>query len=184
MTKRIRSATSSGPTSKDSPSTRTKNSSPPSRPTVSLSRRAPVSRSATATEQAIAELMAEGVVDILEVVQIDVERSHGARRSCRTAQHLLGPVEEQRPVRQSGQGVVERLVAQLSGALGHQGEGPLTRPGHVEQEEKEDHAQGAADGTRARCPGGCPAALAGPLITTIGRRIGQDRRGVGEAAVR
>ena len=44
---RIRSATASAPAANDAPSTSTTNSSPPSRPTVSASRRIPVSRVAT-----------------------------------------------------------------------------------------------------------------------------------------
>ena len=70
-------------------------------------------------EQPVAGLVAERVVDELEAVE--VEEQHGgaavAVAAARAAQRLLEPVEEQRPVREPGERVVERAVAEpLDGA--------------------------------------------------------------------
>ena len=64
-------------------------------------------------EHTVAEVVAEAVVDHLEVV--DVHEQHGNR--CRPAvgavEGMGDPVEEERPVGQSGQRVVEGLMVEL-----------------------------------------------------------------------
>ena len=50
------------------------------------------------TEQFIADAVAERVVDALEVVDIDEERSHWRSVTTRTREHLLDAVEDQGPV--------------------------------------------------------------------------------------
>ena len=55
----------------------------------------------------------ERVVDDLEVVEIDVERADETTVSLGPEQHLLGTVEDERPIGQARQGVVSRLVAEL-----------------------------------------------------------------------
>ena len=64
-------------------------------------------------EQAVAGRMPEAVVDRLEVVE--VQEQHGDRIGAPVAAvHGMGePVQEQRPVGQAGEGVVERLVVEL-----------------------------------------------------------------------
>ncbi len=65
-------------------------------------------------EQLVARPVPEAVVDQLEVVEVD--EGHGRDGGVGAAdpgQRVLDPVEEQRPVGQSGEGVVEGLVAQL-----------------------------------------------------------------------
>ena len=62
-------------------------------------------------QQIIAGAMTEGIVDHLELV--DVQEHHAELRAAPTAragQALPEPIVEQDPVRQPGEGVVERLV--------------------------------------------------------------------------
>jgi hypothetical protein len=54
----------------------------------------------------------EAVVDVLEAVDIDIQRCHGDTVAAGTSEHLLGAIERQDTVRQAGQRVVEGLVAQ------------------------------------------------------------------------
>ena len=88
------------------------NSSPPRRATVSLaaagSRQAP----ADVDEQLVAGAVAEAVVDDLEAVE--VEEQHGdARPALGARQGLREPVDEERPVGQAGERVVEGLAGEL-----------------------------------------------------------------------
>ena len=75
-------------------------------------------------QQAVADKVAERVVDELEAVE--VEEEHRAAEvlalAPRAAQRQLEAVEEQRAVRQPGQGVVQRVVAEL-GELGQRARG-------------------------------------------------------------
>ena len=65
-------------------------------------------------EQLVAGTVAEAVVHELEVVEVDEGDGRDRRVGPADAgQRVLDPVEEQRPVRQPGERVVERLVAQL-----------------------------------------------------------------------
>ena len=81
---------------------------------MSPERRHPRSRSATARSSSSPAPWPEAVVDELEVVEVD-ERDRRDRRvgAADAGQGVLDPVEEQGPVRQPGERVVERLVAQL-----------------------------------------------------------------------
>jgi hypothetical protein len=56
-------------------------------------------------------MMAEGVVDFLEPVEVQEQHSHGGARASSGTQRYTGPVLEQRPVRQVGQRVVKGLIA-------------------------------------------------------------------------
>jgi hypothetical protein len=93
-------------------SARMANSSPPSRPTVSCSRRQLRSRPDLA-QQPVPGAVAEAVVDHLEVVQVDEEHGHAAAVAARPGQRVPDPVVEQRPVGQVGEAVVERQVLEL-----------------------------------------------------------------------
>ena len=75
---------------------------------------APAQAVGDGAEQLVAGAVAEAVVDELEVVEVD-EGDRGDRRvgAADAGQGVLDAVEEQRPVRQAGERVVERLVAQL-----------------------------------------------------------------------
>ncbi len=65
-------------------------------------------------EKLVAEEMAHGVVDALEVVEVHPQDGVGVVGLPSGRQHGLGqPVKEQLPVGQPGQVVVERLTAQL-----------------------------------------------------------------------
>ena len=79
---------------------------------VAFSQRA-VQTARNLAQEPIAAGMTEGVVDLLEAVE--VEQHHGEARPVpfRQPQRLPGPVLEERPVGQSGEGVVERLMLGL-----------------------------------------------------------------------
>ena len=62
-------------------------------------------------QQLVAGGVAEAVVDVLEVVQVDEQ--HGQVGLVGTGQGVLDPLGEQGPVGQAGQAVVERLVDEL-----------------------------------------------------------------------
>ena len=58
--------------------------------------------------------MAEAVVDRLEVVEVDEQDGQpAAAPRCGSDERVLEAVDEQRPVGEPGQRVVERLVAEL-----------------------------------------------------------------------
>ncbi len=86
--------------------------------------------------------MAEGV-DVLEPINVDVQRGDRKLRAPRSGQQLVGTIERQHPVGQAGQRVVHRQIFELAGLLTHE---PLrTRPPaakHVHQhaEQHADHA--------------------------------------------
>ena len=87
--------------------------------------------------------MAERVVDVLELVEIDEQRRAGRSRAAVAGQQLLDPVHDQRPVRQAGQRVVQRLVAQLAGPLTDELRRARSRPvpKHETSDRPEQHAQ-------------------------------------------
>ncbi len=120
MTSSRRSATTSTPASSETPSARTTNSSPPSRPTVSFSRTALFESNADAHEEFVAGAVAEGVVDVLEVVEVEEERGDVRVLASGARQHSVDAVEDQCAIGQSGERVVQRLVLQLIGSLLHQ----------------------------------------------------------------
>ena len=70
-------------------------------------------RSATIDEQIVASCVAEGVVDRLEVVEVEQE-DDGVRTARVVAAKRVGRgLDERGPVRQIGERVVVRLVAEL-----------------------------------------------------------------------
>jgi hypothetical protein len=73
----------------------------------------------------ISHLVTQGVVDNLEVVQVHEQHRNLDVSPSGTLQGELQAVEEQGPVRQPGQGVVERLVGQLFLELPPLGDLPL-----------------------------------------------------------
>ena len=64
-------------------------------------------------EQQVAGLVAVGVVDRLEAVEVDVEHRGPLAVAAGQVQVVLGAVEEERPVGQLGQRVVHRRVPEL-----------------------------------------------------------------------
>ena len=68
-------------------------------------------------QQLVADRVAEGVVDALEAVEVDEHRRRVGAVAAGVDEHLLGAVHDQRAVRQPGERVVQRLVAQLAGLL-------------------------------------------------------------------
>ena len=60
-------------------------------------------------------MVAEGVVDLLELVEVHDEQADRARRARRALQGVAEAVVEQRAVGQAGEPVVEGLAAQRLG---------------------------------------------------------------------
>ena len=138
MTSNRRSATSSGACVAGSPpSIRTTNSSPPIRPMVSASRKAVEQSCRDGEQQLVTGGVAERVVHVLEVVQVDVHRRGGRSVSAIAGQELLDAVHDQRPVRQTREWVVQRLVAQLVGLLTHESKRPSPTGPEDEHEQAE-----------------------------------------------
>ena len=90
------------------------NSSPPRRATVSPSRSAPTSRSATSLRSASPVVVAERVVDLLEVVEVHDEQTAPTRRPVCARDRLVDAVGEQDAVRETGELVVQRLMLEGS----------------------------------------------------------------------
>ena len=76
-------------------------------------------------EQPVAVVVAQGVVDLLELVQVHDQQRHRLQRLGRPAQRAPQPVGQVRAVGQAGQAVVEGLAAESGGR------GDLV--GHVQQ---------------------------------------------------
>ena len=88
-------------------------------------------------DQLVADRMAERIVDVLEVVEVDVE--HRRRRqqgALDVGDRGLEPVAEEVPVRQPAQRVVQRQIAQPVLAGGDGGRGVA----HVTEHEAGEHA--------------------------------------------
>ena len=94
--------------------------------------------------------MAERVVDVLEVVQIDEQRGAGRAVAAVPGEQLLDAIHDQRPVRQAGQRVVQRLVAQLARALADQPQRPCSTGAEHQHERSEEDAQRDARQQAAR----------------------------------
>ena len=57
--------------------------------------------------------MAEPVVDVLEVVEVHEQDREAVRRACAPNERVREAIHEEDPVRQAGERVVQRLVAEL-----------------------------------------------------------------------
>ena len=64
-------------------------------------------------QQLVADLVAQVVVDDLEAVDVAEQDRHLAARPVRLQQRVVEVVEEEPPVGQAGQGVLERVAGQL-----------------------------------------------------------------------
>ena len=81
-------------------------------------------------EEAVALLVAEGVVDLLEAVEVEQHHGELVAGPRRAADRVLGPVVEEHAVREARQTVVERDL--LGG--GHLGAKPAHEPAHAQVE--------------------------------------------------
>ena len=63
------------------------------------------------TQQAVAGVVAERVVHLLEAVEVDEQRRAVGAAPAGPGEHLLDAVEDERAVREPGERVVQRLVA-------------------------------------------------------------------------
>ena len=109
----MRSATTSAASGIVPDSTSTANSSPPNRATVSPGRVADANSFGHGDQQLVADWMSETVVDRLEVVEIQEQHGHRVEATVAPVHGMGEPVEEQGAVRQTGEGVMERLMIEL-----------------------------------------------------------------------
>ena len=80
---------------------------------LSLSRMATARRGGDGLQELVADRVTEGVVDVLEAVEIDEQGGHRHIGAAGPGQHLFGAVEDQCAVGQTGQRVVHGLEADL-----------------------------------------------------------------------
>jgi hypothetical protein len=64
-------------------------------------------------QQVVTGVMAEGVIDVLEAVEVDHEDRHRDPWAPAAGQGVLQPVGEQGPVGQAGQRIVQSLADEL-----------------------------------------------------------------------
>ena len=89
------------------------NSSPPSRAAVSPGADGVLESAGGLHQQFVAGLVADGVVDRLEAVEVDEEHGRAAVAAAAAGQGLPDPLGEQRAVGQVGERVVRGVVLQL-----------------------------------------------------------------------
>ena len=65
-------------------------------------------------QQFVAHLVAEAVVDQLEIVQVKEQQAYRGMAAFRPDQRAVQPVAEQRPIRQTSQRIEERLLRELA----------------------------------------------------------------------
>jgi hypothetical protein len=149
--------------------------------------------------QFVASRMAEGVVDVLEVIEVDVE--HGSRRA-RALAHLvdrgLEPLAEEDPVGQAAQRVMQRKMpqARLAGGDGCGGAAHVAPDQEGEQrkarERDRDEREDAGDDFSARPlrhPGELRNCLTLPVgqivdVFAVRRRMGLDQAQVAQLQAR
>ena len=149
----MRSAIDFGPSAREIPSARMTNSSPPRRPTVSLERSSADQPAGHRLEEPVPGLVAERVVGVLEVVEVDEEGGHRLAVAPGPHQHPVGPVEDQLAVGQPGQRVVQGPVGEQLLELLALGDVPHV--GHVAGDRRAlqlvgDHRLDVADGAVLR----------------------------------
>jgi len=84
----------------------------------------------------------EVVVHVLEAVHVDEQRAgNDLRLTPGAREHLLGPIQDQRTVREPGERVVEGLVRELARLLPHE----RARPGAAGAEHEHEQAQQQAE---------------------------------------
>ena len=95
----------------------TANSSPPTRATSSAPGTPPFRRGPISCSKPVAGLVAERVVELLEVVEVDQQQRQLGLRLARSLRGVLQAREQPAPVRQPRQRVVIGVVLTLGGEL-------------------------------------------------------------------
>jgi hypothetical protein len=95
-------------------------------------------------EQPVPGSVAEGVVDVLEVVQVHEQGGTCGVVAAVTGEHLLDSVDHQRPVREPRQRIMHGLMMQLAGALVQLSPRALSPGAQDEHEHGQKHADGEA----------------------------------------
>ena len=136
-------------------------------------------------QQQVTHVVAEAVVHVLELVEIDVQgRSSGALPPA-AGQELLHAVHDQGPVRQAGQRVVHRLMTQFVGLLTHDAQCPCAPGARHEHQRPAEQAQGDSCDQQCERVATCehPAGTActegrdrPAIVQGDRRRLGADRR--------
>ena len=132
-------------------------------------------------QQLIADGMAQGVVDVLEVVEVEEEQGHRGMVSSGAGQHLVDAVENQGAVGKTGERVMKRLMLELIGAFVHHRQGPRAAGAqHVDQrpqqqaenETAQQQGEGIRVGQHATPVDGAVRLYVPSVVEFDGRRLG------------
>ena len=106
---------------------------------VAFAPTAPRRRSATADHQLVADLVAVGVVDLLEAVEVDEEDPDATVDPADRLEHVVEALAQEPPVGQAGEAVVEgQLVRASRGPRWRRGSGARRRS---RRPDRDDHQQ-------------------------------------------
>ena len=97
-------------------------------------------------DELVADRMAERVVDVLEMVEVDVEHRRRRAAAPDLGDHRLQPLAEEVPVRQAAQRVVQREIAQPVLAGGDGGRGGAHVAQHEAGEQRKARERDADEG--------------------------------------
>ena len=97
-------------------------------------------------DELVADRMAERVVDVLEMVEVDVEHRRRRAAALDLGDHRLQPLAEEIPVRQAAQRVVQREIAQPVLARGDGGRGVAHVTQHEAGEQRKARERDADEG--------------------------------------
>ena len=106
-------------------------------------------RAATAISRAVTRLVSEGVIDVLEVVEIDEQGRANSSVAAVTGQELLDAIHDQRTVGEASERVVQCLVLQFAGPFDDQSH----RPGSPRRQHEDKGRQHAGQNQPARRTG-------------------------------
>ena len=127
-------------------------------------------------DEFVADRMAERVVDVLEMVEVDVEHRHRRAAALDVGDHRLQPLAEEIPVRQAAQRVVQREIAQpvLAGGDGRRGGAHVAQ--HQAGEQRKARQRNADEGNNGIQDLGArplrqPGKSRDRLVAAVGERV-------------
>jgi hypothetical protein len=135
-------------------------------------------------QKLIAGRVAEGVVDVLEAVHVEVQRRDRQLLAASAGEHLLGAIHGQSAVGQPGERVVHLLVAELSGPARHEHEGALMRAAEHRHQQRQEEAYDRAPEEQEEplLTGRQPAGDGGPADDDTPGPVDRGRTGLAEGA--
>ncbi len=137
-------------------------------------------------DELVADRMAERVVDVLEMIEVDVEHRHRRAAALDVGDHRLQPLAEEIPVRQAAQRVVQREIAQPVLARGDGGRGGAHVTQHEAGEQRKARERNADEGNNGTQDLGArllrqPGNSRDRLIAAVGERVGVVAGRIGAA---